>query len=239
MKTRLFSLVLACALVFCTLPALAKRDDPRRELVKTSIVEQVTRRGVLRVGMSTFVPWAMKDKNGEFMGFEIDVARRLAQDMGVEVEFVPTKWSGIIPALIAGKFDVIIGGMGIQPKRNLKVNFTQPYYYTGMSLVASRKKAEGFDALSDFDRDGVVVVARLGTTAASAVKKYLPKASLHEFDDESQALQELLAGRAHAWVTSAPMPAFAAIEHPDELFLPFTGTFTREPIGFAVQKGDV
>jgi polar amino acid transport system substrate-binding protein len=104
-----------------------------------SVVEQVIQRGVLRVGMSTFVPWAMKDKTGKLIGFEIDVARRLAEDMGVKVEFVPTKWSGIIPALLTGKFDVIIGGMGILPSRNLKVNFTNPYDYTGMSWWPAKK----------------------------------------------------------------------------------------------------
>ena len=112
-----------------------------------SVVEQVIQRGVLRVGMSTFVPWAMKDKTGKLIGFEIDVATRLAEDMGVKVEFVPTKWSGIIPALLTGKFDVIIGGMGILPSRNLKVNFTDPYDFTGMSMVASKKMAAGMKGL--------------------------------------------------------------------------------------------
>ena len=50
-----------------------------------STIEQIQKRGVLRVGMSTFVPWAMKDKTGELIGFEIDVAKRLAKDAGVEV----------------------------------------------------------------------------------------------------------------------------------------------------------
>lgn len=100
---------------------------------KESTIEQILKRGVLKVGMSTFVPWGMKDKNSQLVGFEIDVATRLAQDMGVKVEFIPTKWSGIIPALLMGKFDVIIGGMGILPSRNLKLNFTIPYDYTGMS----------------------------------------------------------------------------------------------------------
>ena len=100
--------------------------------------------------MDTFVPWAMTDKQGNFIGFEIDVARRLADDMGVKVEFVPTAWSGIIPALLTGKFDVIIGGMGIRPKRALKVNFTIPYDYSGMSMVAHKEKAAGFNSLDDF-----------------------------------------------------------------------------------------
>jgi polar amino acid transport system substrate-binding protein len=210
----------------------------RQQLSKESIVEQILQRGVLKVGMSTFVPWAMKDKSGNFIGFEIDVATRLAQDMGVEVEFVPTKWSGIIPALLTGKFDVIIGGMGIRPDRNLKVNFSIPYDYTGMSLMAHKELAAGFDSLEDFNNPDVSISARLGTTAEMAAKKYMPKAQLRLFDDESQAVQELLNGRVHAMVASAPLPAFQVIKYPEKLFLPLKENFTREPIGFAVRKGD-
>ena len=204
-----------------------------------SVVEQVIRRGVLRVGMSTFVPWAMKDKTGKLIGFEIDVATRLAEDMGVKVEFVPTKWSGIIPALLTGKFDVIIGGMGILPSRNLKVNFSDPYDYTGMSMVASKAMATGMTGVEAFNQPDVVIAARLGSTAVTAARKYMPQAELRLFDDEAQAYQEVINGRAHAVVGSAPTPAFQALKHPERLFLPIEGTFTREPIGFAVRKGDV
>ncbi|HAY38005.1 MAG TPA: amino acid ABC transporter substrate-binding protein [Desulfobacteraceae bacterium] len=205
---------------------------------KESVIEQVQKRGVLRVGMSTFVPWAMKDKTGNLIGFEIDVAKRLAKDTGVEVDFVPTKWSGIIPALITGKFDVIIGGMGIIPSRNLKVNFSIPYDYTGMSIVAHKTIAAGFSRLEDFNSSSVVIAARLGSTAVTAAKKYMPKATLRLFDDESQAYQELVNGKVHAVVGSAPTPEFQAIKYPNKLFIPLDKTFTREPIGFAVKKGD-
>ncbi len=211
----------------------------QQELVRESTIEKVMKRGVLKVGMSTFVPWAMKDKKGELIGFEIDVATRLAEDMGVKVEFVPTKWSGIIPALLTGKFDVIIGGMGIRPDRNLKVNFSIPYDYTGMSILAHKKLAAGFDSLEDFNRPDVSIAARIGTTAAAAAKKYMSQANLRLFDDESQAVQEILNGRVHAVIASAPLPAFQAIKYPDRLFLPLDENFTREPIGFAVHKSDV
>lgn len=211
----------------------------RQDLTDESTLEQVLKRGVLRVGMSTFVPWAMKDKTGELIGFEIDVAKRLARDMGVEAEFIPTKWSGIIPALLTGKFDIVIGGMGIRPERNIKVNFSIPYDYTGMSMVANKKLAAGFDSLDDFNRDDVSIAARIGTTAAAAGKKFCPRAKMRLFDDESQAVQELLNGRVHAMIASAPLPAFQAIRYPDKLFLPLKGNFTREPIGFAIVKGDV
>jgi polar amino acid transport system substrate-binding protein len=196
-------------------------------------------RGVLRVGFDTFVPWAMKDKDGEYIGFEIDVARRLAEDMGLQVEFVPTKWSGIIPALLTGKFDIIIGGMGIQPARNLKVNFSNPYEYSGMSMVASSKAAPGLNSLADFNKPEIILAAKTGATSVAAAKKHMSKATVRMFDDEAQALQEVLNGRAHAMVASAPFPEQQAIRNKDRLYLPLAGeTFTKEPIGFAVRKGD-
>jgi len=210
----------------------------QQQMSTESTLEQLLRRGVLRVGMSTFVPWAMKDKTGKLIGFEIDVATRLAKDMGVKVEFVPTKWAGIIPALLTGKFDVIIGGMGILPRRNLKVNFSVPYDYTGMSIVANRELAAGFKGLEDFNHPDVVLSVRLGATPVDAAKKHMPKAQLRMFDDESQAVQEVINGKAHAMVSSAPLPAFQALKYPEKLFLPLEGTFTKEPIGFAVRKGD-
>lgn len=217
----------------------AGAGELQQQLTDESTIEQVLKRGVLRVGMSTFRPWAMRDKTGKLIGFEIDVARRVAEDMGVRVEFVPTKWSGIIPALLTGKFDVIIGGMGILPKRNLKVNFTIPYDVTGMSLFANKELASGYDSLEDFNRPDVVISVRLAATPVAACEKFMPKAQLRKFDDESQAVQEVLNGRAHAMVSSAPMPAFQVIKYPDKLFLPLRETFTKEPIGFALKKGDV
>jgi polar amino acid transport system substrate-binding protein len=222
--------------LFSSQQAAAQTAHP--EGAGESMLEQVMKRGVLRVGMSTFVPWAMQDKSGNFVGFEIDVANRVAQDMGVKAEFIPTKWSGIIPALLTGKFDIIIGGMGIRPERNLKVNFSIPYDYTGMSIVAHKRLAAGFKKLDAFNSPSVSIASRTGTTAAAAVKRFMPKAKLRLFDDESQAIQELLLGRVHAVVASAPLPAFQAIANPEKLFLPFKEDFTREPIGFAIQKGD-
>ncbi|MDT8378131.1 MAG: transporter substrate-binding domain-containing protein [Desulfotignum sp.] len=231
--------------IFCILSLMllipisqASAGELGDQLAKESIVEKIQRDKVIRVGMSTFVPWAMKDKQGKLIGFEIDVARQLAEDMGVEVEFVPTAWSGIIPALMTGKFDVIIGGMGITPKRNLKVNFTMPYDYSGMSMVAHQKKAEGFSELKDFDNPDVHIAVRMGTTAEQAARKFFPKANLRLFENESQALQELNLGRVHAVVSSAPMPVFHALKYPDKLFVPLKENFTKEPIGFAIRKGD-
>ena len=116
MKKFFAVLMLAAALI---LPGLAQAKD-----AQTSMIDDVVKRGVLRVGFSSFVPWAMQDKNGEFVGFEIDVAKRLAKDLGVELQLVPTKWAGIIPrAAMAGKFDVIIGSIERYPRAQFEGEF--------------------------------------------------------------------------------------------------------------------
>ena len=238
MKNNPILYLLAAALMLCITSVSAHSATVQQDIAQASVIEQILKRGVLKVGMDTFQPWAMKDKNGNFIGFEIDVARRLADDMGVKVEFVPTAWSGIIPALLTGKFDVIIGGMGILPKRALKVNFTHPYDYSGMSIVAHKELAAGFSSLDDFNKKDVQVAVKLGTTAVIAAKKYLPEATLRMFENETQTYQELRNGKVHAVVGSAPRPAFEALQYEDTLFLPIKGNFTKEPIGFALRKGD-
>jgi polar amino acid transport system substrate-binding protein len=237
MKKRFIALGVLVAVLM--LAGISCNGEEQQRLTAQSTLEQVLKRGTLKVGMSTFVPWAMKDKTGKLVGFEIDVATRLAEDTGVQVEFVPTNWDGIIPALLSGKFDVIIGGMGILPSRNLKVNFTIPYETSGMSLVANKALAGNFKTLKDFNRPEVILAVRLGATPVAAAEKFMPKAQLIKFDDESKAIQELLNGKAYAVIASAPMPTFQALKYPDKLFLPFKETFTKEPIGFALKKGDL
>jgi polar amino acid transport system substrate-binding protein len=231
---RLFTLTL----LFLCLASFSYAASIQTDITRSSTIETIKKRGVLKVGMDIFQPWAMKDKSGKLIGFEIDVATRLAEEMGVKVEFIPTAWSGIIPALLTGKFDVIIGGMGITTQRALQVNFTNPYEYSGMSIVANKKRAEGFSSLEDFNKADVEIAVKTGTTAAAAAKKYLPLATLRMFDSEPQTYQELRNGKVHAVVGSAPRPAYEAVEYSDSLYLPVKGTFTKEPIGFALRKGD-
>lgn len=238
MQLRLRIFFVALLLTGILTAGTAPAKDITHDLRDASVISKVIERGTLRVGFSTFVPWAMNDKTGQFIGFEVDVMTKLAEDLGVKIEFVPTSWSGIIPALLSDKFDVIIGGMSVTTERNLKVNFTIPYDTTGMALVANKKLAGGFDSLEAFNKEDVIIVARLGSTPAAAAKVFFPKATLRVFDKETQCMQELLSGRVHAFVASAPMPAHSAVEHADKLFLPVAGTFTKEPVAFAIRKGD-
>lgn len=232
------SVGITTAILIMGLSSAVWAGDARLELSQDSALETILKRKTLRVGFSTFKPWAMKDKSGNFVGFEIDVAKRLADDMGVKIRFIPTKWDGIIPALLTGKFDVIIGGMGITPKRNLKVNFSDPYEFTGMALVANKDVAADKSSLSDFNNAKTKVSVRLGTTAEKAAKNFLPKANILKFNDEAASIQELLNGKVACLVASNPLPDNLVKKYPGKLYLPLQADFTKEPIGFAVRKGD-
>ena len=98
--------------------------------------------------------------------------------------------------------------------------------------------AAGFSSLEDFNKKDVQVAVKLGTSAVIAAKKHLPNATLRMFENETQTYQELRNGKVHAVVGSAPRPAFEALQYEDSLFLPVKGNFTKEPIGFALRKGD-
>ena len=219
------------------LAATGVQADVKQDLSSSSVLEEIKKRGVLRVGMSTFVPWAMRNKAGDLVGFEIDVAKKLASDMDVDVEFVPTAWAGIIPALIAGKFDVIIGGMSITPQRNLTVNFTIPYAHSGQQMVANKALAEGF-SVDDFNASSVTITCRRGATPCQAAQKLFPKANLRRFDDDAQAFQEVANGNAHATISSAPKPRFWSLQYPDKLFMPTEENLTTGDEAFALRKGD-
>ncbi|MEZ8066024.1 transporter substrate-binding domain-containing protein [Vibrio sp. FF145] len=212
-----------------SLPALAS---------ETPNLDKISERGSLRVGMSTFVPWAMRNKQGDLVGFEIDVAKRLAEDSGWKVEFVPTAWDGIIPSLLSKKFDVIIGGMSITEARAKSVLFTEPYSHSGVQLAANKELAEGFTQISDFDSRRVKIAARRGAFTVQVARETFPKAKVLQFDDDAQAFQEVLNGNAHAVIASSPKPEHEAIKNADTLFIPFEERLSKGNEAFAVRLGE-
>lgn len=203
-----------------------------------SVIEEIKQRGTMRVGISTFVPWAMRDKAGELIGFEVDIAKKIAEDMGVEIEFVPTAWSGIIPSLLAKKFDVIISGMTITPERNLTVNFSNTLVHTEQQMAANIAMAGDFKEIADFNKAEITITCRRGATSCTAAQRNFPQAQLRQFEDDAQAFQEVVNGNAHAMISSAPKPRFWTDANPDKIFLPFETELARESEGIVVRKGD-
>ena len=208
-----------------------------QELSSESVIETIKQDGVIRIGLSLFVPWSMRDKNGDLIGFELDVGRKLAEDMGVEVEFVPTAWDGIIPALVSGNFDVIISGMSVTAQRNLTINFTDPYAYSGLAILANKELTAGM-ARDDLNSSEVTFAARRGATPATVIAKAFPEANLLLFDEDGASTQEVLNGNAHATMASQPTPNREAGRNPETLVVLEGELFDPRGEAFGMRKGD-
>ncbi len=237
---RLTRRLLGCALAATlaaglALPATAQQAT--QALTSESVIEQIKRDGVIRIGLSLFVPWSMRDKNGELIGYELDVGRKLAEDMGVEVEFVPTSWDGIIPALVSGNFDVIISGMSVTAQRNLTVNFTNPYAYSGLAILANKELTAGM-SIEDLNSPDVAFATRRGATPAVVVAEKFPLAQLLLFDEDGASTQEVLNGNAHATMAAQPTPNREAGRNPETLMVMEGELFDPRGEAFALRKGD-
>lgn len=207
-------------------------------LAQDNMVDSIKKRGKLQVGFGSFVPWAMRDKQGQWVGFEIDVSTKLAKDMGVQLELTPTAFDGIIPALIANKFDVIIGGLSVTPARLEQIDFTEPYSNSGQGVAASKQLASKLKWPEDYNSSNVTFTCRRGTFSCKLIEEKWPKASIRQFDDDAIAFQEVINGNAHAVVSSEPKPTFFTLKNPDRLFKPTAENVSHSVEGFGVRKGN-
>ena len=209
------------------------------DLAKKSTIEQILKRGELRVGFeSGYVPFEMTNKKGEFIGFDMDYGRRLAKDMGVKFVPINTAWDGIIPALMTGKFDIIMGGMTITQERNLKVNFADPYIVVGQTILINKKLKDQVLSYKDLNNPKFIVTSRMGTTGEQAIKRYIPKATYKGFESEAEAGLEVINGKADALVYDLPYCGFLYGSQGQGKTIFLSDPFTYEPLAWAINRGD-
>jgi polar amino acid transport system substrate-binding protein len=209
------------------------------ELAKKSTLEDILKRGELRVGFEAgYMPFEMTDKNGTFVGFDVDVAKEMAKAMGVKFVPVNTQWDGIIPSLITNKFDIIMSGMTVTQERNLKINFADPYIIIGQTILINKKHEGKVKSYKDLNDPKYVVTSKLGTTGEEASKRMIPKCTYKSFETETEAALEVVNGKADAYVYDKPnCVVFMAQQGAGKLVF-LDEPFTYEPLAWAINKGD-
>jgi polar amino acid transport system substrate-binding protein len=209
------------------------------ELAKKSTIEQILKSGELRVGFEAgYMPFEMTDKRGNFVGFDIDVAKEMAKAMKVKFTPVNTSWDGIIPALVTDKFDIIMSGMTITQERNLKINFADPYIIVGQTILLDKKYADTVKSYKDLNDPKYIVTSKLGTTGEQAVKRMIPKATYKSFETEPEAALEVVNGRAAAFVYDLPYNVVFMAQQGAGKLVFLDEPFTYEPLAWAINKGD-
>jgi len=150
----------------------------------------------LRVGLTgKYPPFNYYDAEGTLTGFDVDFANAICAELDRPCEFVVLQWDGIVNALLSGKVDTIIGSMAITEERERQVDFSVPYYTSGAQLFARDPSA-----IPD-DLAGVRVGVTLGTTYGEFAQAHFPEAEVRFFKGDTEALQDLEAGRLDAILT--------------------------------------
>ena len=200
--------------------------------------KSIIKSGELHIGVAIFPPWVVRAKDGELVGSELDMGRRLAADMGIKAEFGLYEWEQLIPALEKGEIDIIVSGMGIKPSRALRVNFSRPYGDAGIGLAANTELTADFKSLDEMKAPGINIGAMSGSISASVAERMFSKTNIKYYATQEETEEALLKGELHAVIAANPLPKFLALKYPDKVDVPLVKSLLTFKEGLAINKGD-
>jgi polar amino acid transport system substrate-binding protein len=207
-------------------------------LAQADAMDDILKRGTLRVGIAEFVPWAMPAKRGGHVGYDVDLGIKIARDMDVRAEFKVYEWKDIIPALEAGEVDMISAGIVITPQRALRITFTAPVALSGAGMATNTHMTKDVENLQQLNDPDIVIATITDTFSEGVARSVFDKAEIHSHGNKDDAEKEILEGRAHAYISSLPAVQFLVTNNSDAIDLPLTGPIVGWAEAIAVQKGE-
>lgn len=252
----LIGLLLALGLSLGATPAMAQTPAPskdaaaaartpdgpraakRHSLTGAPTMARIERTGVLRVGIAINAPWVMHDKQGQPMGYSIEVAERFAKAMGWKLQLVETSWAKLLAGLRSNDYDVVISGVSVTPQRARFVQFSDPVGEFDVDVVVNRSALQsgGLAELGKLPQAKVGALA--GTVSADFARSGVPAAQFVEFDDENTAIGALREGKIAAYVAEAPLPLALARTYPEQLRMPDGAPLARTAHALALRVDD-
>ena len=192
-------------------------------------------KGTLKIAMEgTYPPFTSKDASGELVGFDVDIAKAVAQKLGLKPEFVLTEWSGILAGLQAGKYDVVVNQVGITPERQNSIGFSQPYAYSRPQIIVAQANTFNPQTLADLKGK------RVGSTLGSNYEQQLRDEggiNIVTYPGAPEILADLAAGRIDAAYNDRLVVNYII----NEQNLPVRGAGQvgeAAPVGIALKKGN-
>ncbi len=175
-------------------------------------LDEIVRDGTIRVGVNpNFPPMSSYGRTNEIEGFDVDVARRIAELLDVKVKLVPTATAQRVAFLTSGRIDIALGALTRTPARARLIDFTAPLHTESMSvLTTDRIDAESW---RDLDSSDITLVNMRGNLSVELLKDKLPNAKVLLVDGNADTVRALAQGRADALVENT------------DLFMNFTRTY--------------
>lgn len=235
---RCFALLsLFMALTFVA--ACSHTHAPQNRMSASPVMDVIQQRGALVVGMAgDMPPFNMLTKDGEITGLESDMARMMAEAMGVEVQFKIMPFSHLIPALEAGSVDMLLSSVTITPERNKNVAFVGPYFVSGKSFLTKGSWLATARDMDQVNSPQTRLTTLAGSTSLVFVQNELPKATLLPAKSYDDAVAMLLEGKADAMVADFPICLVSVFRYPGKDLAALMPPLNYEPIGVAIPKGD-
>jgi polar amino acid transport system substrate-binding protein len=188
-----------------------------------------------------YPPFNNLEADGSLVGFDIDIAKALCEEMKADCEFVTQDWDGIIPALLAGKFDAIIASMSITDERKEKVDFTSKYYNTPPAVAVP--KDSDIEAATDAALAGKVLGAQSSTTHSNYAEEKLGSAELKLYPTPDEYKLDIASGRVDAVIDDVIVLS-EWLKSDDGACCKLLGTLVPDPVingegaGIAIRKGE-
>lgn len=228
MKKNLLTILFLISIIL-TGCAIKKDNSP-----KTSF-EEITKRGYLIVGVKDNTkPFGFKNANNEFDGFDVDLAKSISLKIlgNDKVVFKAVTPSNRITKLNSKEVDIVIATMTNTPQRQLVVDFSQPYYYTGLSILT--KRGAPVKSIYDLNHEKVIII--LGTTAEDVVRHYAHNAFIQGAKDYDEAYKLLKDNKAIAIV--ADLALLYGIKDLDNRLVILPKLYSKEDYAIAMRKGE-
>jgi polar amino acid transport system substrate-binding protein len=200
-------------------------------------MDRILKKGELVVGTTgTQPPLNVTDKNGKLIGYDADIARLIAGNLGVKPKFVAMPFADLLPALKAGKVDMIISSMTMTLERNRTVVFVGPYYISGKGILTKTQTIGALQQADGLNNPEFKVAALNKSTSQAFVEQAAPKAQLVATKSYDEAIDMLLKDKVNALVADYPFCAFTAFRHQDQGLVSGQSKFTVEPLGIAIPE---
>lgn len=186
------------------------------QVAARSRLQTILQNGVLRAGATgDFNPMSYRDPaTRELAGHQVDCMRKLAGELNVRLEWVPTTWPTLINGLTANQYDIVATGTSVSVARMRAAAFTAPWGVNAFTPLVRREEAARFPTWESLNQPNVTVGFNLGTTFEQFVTAALPRATVRRVESPVRDFQELLAGRVNVTVTSLVEGSFLQREYP-------------------------
>ena len=185
-KTPRFVLLSAIAAVLVSSCAGVQPTEQAASI--SPVIDRIVARKELVVGTEgNMPPFNVTNRRGEVIGFEVDLATRMARSMQVNLRIETMPFAELLPAVKAGTIDLALSDITMTPRRNLEVGFVGPYYMSGKSILSKREKLGSARKMSDLNTPSVVLVALENSTSQEFIERLLPNATLRTTKNYDEA----------------------------------------------------